>query len=276
MQKILIIGAKGMLGGMLAQVFADLNPTLWDRAEIDITNKNDVREKIRELQPNVVINAAAYTDVDGAETNMEAAFTVNETGARNLAAVCKETDATLVHYSTDYVFPGTKEDGYAETDAPGPAVNVYGESKLAGERALVEIKPNFYLLRTAWLYGPGGKNFVHTMIGLGKQQSQLTVIADQYGSPTYAKDVASATRELIEKEYSFGIYHAVNEGRASWFDFANKIFQTLHMKVDVKPATSDEYPRPAARPTYSVLLNKSGPHMRAWEKALEEYLLTIQ
>lgn len=271
---ILIIGAKGMLGSMLGNVFADMSPTLWDREDIDITDSTTAHEAIRSVSPTVIINAAAYTDVDGAEENREAAFAVNETGVRNLAVIAKELDATLVHYSTDYVFPGDNAQGYTENDAPGPAVNVYGESKLAGERALVEIKPTFYLQRIAWLYGPGGKNFVDTMRALGADRKHLTVVNDQFGCPTFTKDVAMATRQLIVEEFEPGIYHTANEGVASWFDFANKIFQITHTKVDVKPVSSEEFPRPAVRPTYSVLVNTKGVTMRPWEKALEDYLLT--
>lgn len=271
---ILIVGAKGMLGSMLCRVFADESPVCLDRDDIDITNLKDVQQKIRDLLPEIIINAAAYTDVDGAENHQKLAFAVNEMGVRNLAQVAKEVDAILVHYSTDYVFPGDRESGYVESDSPGPAVNVYGESKLAGERALVEIKPNFYLQRIAWLYGPNGKNFVTTMRELAKTHDHLTIVNDQHGSPTYTWDVANATKILLAEKFPFGIYHTVNEGIASWYDFANKIFQITYTTVDVKPATSNEYSRPARRPQWSVLLNTQGPVMRPWQKALEAYLLT--
>lgn len=272
--QILIVGARGMLGNMLLRVFSDLNPIGWDVDDLDVTDAEQTREKIRQLRPEVIINASAYTDVDGAEENRAAAFAVNEIGIRNLAAVAKEIDATIVHYSTDYVFPGDKKDGYTENDPPGPAVNVYGESKLAGERALVEQRPKFYLQRIAWLYGPDGKNFVHTMIELAQTHEFLTVVNDQFGNPTYTKDVALASRTLITEQYPFGIYHTANEGIASWYDFASKIFQLTHGKIDIKPASSKEFLRPAKRPTYSVLLNTKGPAMRPWQKALEDYLLT--
>ncbi|MEX0650138.1 MAG: dTDP-4-dehydrorhamnose reductase [Candidatus Andersenbacteria bacterium] len=270
--KLLIIGAKGMLGSTLSEVFGDLRPECWDREEIDITNFEQTREAIAALQPDVIINAAAFTDVDAAETNRQAALAVNETGVRNLALAAKQVDATLIHYSTDYVFPGTQAKGYAEIDAPGPAVNVYGESKLAGERALNEVKPNYYLLRTAWLYGPNGKNFVETMLALANKHDHLNVVEDQWGSPTFTKDVARFTRTLLEEQYPFGIYHAVNSGTASWFQFAQKIFEHTDYGVVVKPTTSAEFPRPATRPTYSVLKNIQGPAMRPWQDALGEYM----
>lgn len=262
-----------MLGSMLAEVFADLNPTLWDREDLDITDKEEVWQKIMELQPEVIINAAAYTDVDGAEENREAAFAVNETAVMNVASVASQIGATMVHYSTDYVFPGASEEGYSENDSPGPPVNLYGQSKLAGERALKEAGVTFYLLRTAWLYGPNGKNFVDTMLELGNTKEVLNVVEDQVGSPTFTKDVAMATRAVLEDEqFEPGIYHAVNEGRASWFEFAKEIFRIVHGKVNVKPVLSEEFVRPAKRPAFSVLQNTKGLPMRPWQKALDDYL----
>lgn len=272
--KIIIVGAKGMLGTMLGTVLEDHKPLLWDKEDIDITNIDQVREKLQEEQPDVVINAAAYTDVDGSETNREIAFLVNETGVRNLATVAAEVEAKLVHYSTDYVFPGTSKDGYKENDPPGPAVNVYGESKLAGERALVEIKPAYYLVRTAWLYGPHGKNFVETMLTLSETKKELQVVNDQHGCPTFTKDVAQFTRQLIDENYGSGIYHAVNGGMTTWYEFAKTIFEYAGTSVDVQPTTSDTFVRPAKRPNYSILLNTQGPTMRSWQDALREYIDT--
>ncbi len=270
--RTLIVGARGMLGSMLVKVLEDWQPIGWDKEELDITDADQVREVLKELQPKVVINAAAYTDVDGAETNRDLAFSVNEGGVKNLAEVAKEIDALLVHYSTDYVFPGDKAGGYTESDSPGPAINVYGESKLAGERALIGIKPKFILQRSAWLYGPNGKNFVQTMLDLAKKTPSLSVVSDQHGSPTYTKDVAIATKTLIEENYPSGIYHTVNSGQATWFDFAQKIFEYSDQTADVKPTTSAEFPRPAKRPAYSVLVNTKGPLMRSWQSALDDYM----
>lgn len=270
---IVIIGAKGTLGSMLASVFADIKPTLLDKEEIDITNAQNVRDVLMPLQPEVIINAAAYTDVDGAESNSEDAFLVNETGVKNLADVANIMSATLVHFSTDYVFPGNQLEGYSEADSPGPAVNVYGQSKLAGERALVESGCNFYLVRTAWLYGPHGKNFVDTMIALAKTNKNLSVVNDQFGSPTLTKDLAQFVRGLLEENLPFGIYHGVNAGSASWFEFAEMIFTLVPgMQVDVKPVSASEFPRPAKRPQYSILKHTKGPEFRDWKDALKEYL----
>ncbi len=268
-----IVGAKGMLGSMFAQVFADKRPLLVDRDEIDITNEESVRNVLRDAKATVVINAAAYTNVDAAENHKEEAFLVNETGVKNLATVCRELSATLVHFSTDYVFPGTKESGYTESDSPGPAINIYGQSKLAGERALKESGCNFYLVRTAWLYGPNGKNFVDTMLQLAQKQDHIQVVSDQRGCPTYTKDLALHVTDLIEKPYPFGIYHGVNTGNASWFELAQKIFEyTPNIAVVIKPVSSSEFPRPAKRPAFSILQNTKGPTMRTWQDALAEYV----
>lgn len=272
--RILLLGARGMLGSMLQKVLGDWEVTAWDREELDVTNEGRVRQKIIELRPEIIINSVAYTNVDGAEdeANREACFAVNEKAVKYLAAVAKELDVPLVHYSTDYVFPGDKKTGYAEEDAPGPAINIYGQAKLAGERALKESGAKFYLIRAAWLYGPNGKNFVNTMLKLGQERNNLPVVSDQHGSPTYTKDVALVTKELIEKQYSFGIYHAVNFGETTWHGFAQKIFQLAKMDVKVMPITSDQFPRPAKRPKYSLLRNTRGPALRHWQDALAEYL----
>ena len=270
---IVIIGAKGMLGSMLATVFSDMQPTLLDKEEIDITNAQSVRDVLMPLQPDVIINAAAYTNVDGAEEHKEDAFLVNETGVKNLGDIANMLGATLVHFSTDYVFPGTQTEGYSEADSPGPAVNVYGQSKLAGERALKESGCNFYLIRTAWLYGPNGKNFVDTMVELGKTKKHLSVVNDQFGSPTFTKDLSQFVRSLLEESEPLGIYHGVNTGSASWFEFAEMIFTIIPgMQVDVKPVSSAEFSRPAKRPQYSILKHTKGPEFRDWKEALREYL----
>src|SRR3989344_1629642 len=268
-----IVGAKGMLGSMLSVVFADKHPILLDKDEIDITNETSVRKALRDAGATHVINAAAYTNVDGAEEHSDTAFAVNEIGVKNLGMVCRELSATLIHFSTDYVFPGTNEDGSTEADSPGPAINVYGQSKLAGERALKESGCNFYLVRTAWLYGPNGKNFVDTMLQLAQKQDHLQVVSDQRGCPTYTKDLAEYVRTLLEGAYPFGIYHGVNTGNASWFEFAQKIFEyTSSIAIVVKPISSAQFPRPAKRPAFSILQNTKGPSMRSWQDALAEYV----
>ncbi|MAF80664.1 dTDP-4-dehydrorhamnose reductase [bacterium] len=266
----LIIGAKGMLGTALQEVFSAA--TAWDLDDIDITQAEATAEKIAELKPDVVINAAAYTDVDGAQEEQQQAFLVNEVGVRNVALAAKAIDATVVQYSTDYIFPGDKEAGYREDDRTGPAVNVYGESKLAGEHELDKSEVEYYILRTAWLYGPNGKNFVETMLRLADERDELNIIDDQHGSPTYTRDLAAATKEVIEGDYTPGTYHLVNDGQTTWYGFASKIFELAGKKMKVKPITTAEYPLPARRPQWSILQNTKGPKLRAWEEALADYI----
>ncbi len=260
-----------MLGQALAQEFGDEIVAAWDKKELDITNKQEVADKIGQLKPEVIINAAAYTAVDDSEKNREVAFTVNAEAVGNIAAAAAVVDATVVHYSTDYVFAGDNPSGYREDDQPGPPVNVYGESKLAGEQALQQSGTRFYLIRTAWLYGSGGKNFVDTMLRLGQEKPALRVIYDQYGSPTYTRDLAAATHVLLQN-YDPGIYHCTNSGTTTWHEFAMEIFKAARMPVTVQPIPSIEYPVPAKRPAYSVLLNTKGPPLRDWREALKEYI----
>jgi dTDP-4-dehydrorhamnose reductase len=270
--KTLLLGAKGMLGQALTRTWQDQDLVAWDVDDLDITDQNKVLEKVIEIKPDLIINAAAYTDVDGAESNRVLAFKVNADGIRNIAEAAQAVGAGIVHYSTDYVFPGDKAKGYSEEEAPGPAVNIYGETKLAGERALIEVSSKFWLIRTAWLYGMGGKNFVDTMLKLSQEKNELKVVDDQHGTPTFVNDLAKFTWILINEKYASGIYHGVNQGVTTWFDLAEKIFDLTDRKVTVEPIKSSEFPRPAKRPEFSVLLNNRGPNMRTWEEALAEYL----
>lgn len=284
--KILLLGAKGMLGQALAREFAGEELTAWDKEELDITDRSLLREKITVLKPEVVINAAAYTAVDAAEENRDVAFAVNAEAVRHIAAAAKEIDATVVHYSTDYVFPSFAKAsegevrlwdsngkflGFPEDYPPGPAVNAYGESKLAGEEALQKSGARFYLLRTAWLYGAGGKNFVDTMLRLAAERPELRVVNDQYGSPTYTRDVAHATRQVLAG-FEPGIYHATNSGTATWYELAKAACALAGKTVAITPITSAEYPLPARRPQYSILKNTKGPALRDWQEALKEYI----
>lgn len=272
MKKILIVGGQGMLGQALCAAFSDYDVTAWDRAELDITSEVATREKISALRPEVIINAAAYTNVDGAETDRAAAFLVNADGVKNVAAAAKKIRAKVVHYSTDYVFPGDSEAGYSEDASTGPPVNVYGESKLAGEQALQNSGCDYYLIRTAWLYGSGGKNFVDTMLKLGSEKKEVRVVNDQHGSPTHTQDLARYTKELLEKNFPSGVYHGTNVGVTTWFEFAREIFAAASLAMTVTPVSSAEFSRPAKRPPWSVLLNTKGPAMRPWQEALRDYI----
>lgn len=272
--KILIIGSKGMLGHELVEVFKTSHElTLWDRNEIDIADKDDVNEKITELNPDIVINAAAYTAVDDAETNNEIAYKVNGYAVGYLSGVCKEINALLVHFSTDYVFDGQNKDGYAEDHHAAGALNEYGKSKLLGEKMISDVSPRYYLIRTAWLFGKSGKNFIETMLRLAAEGKDLKVVNDQIGSPTYAKDLAKKVRELIESKRPYGIYHITNSGVCSWYDFAKEIFDIAGLKPVINPVKSEEFRTPAKRPNFSVLLNTKLPKMRPWQEALRDYLI---
>ncbi len=262
-----------MLGDELVKVFKENNElTLWDRSKIDIADQKNVENKISGLKPEAVINAAAYTAVDLAEgEGKEIAHLVNGEAVGFLAEACKKNNSVLIHYSTDYVFGGENENGYKEDEERDP-LNEYGRSKARGEKLLQEINPKFYLIRLSWLFGANGKNFVETMLRLAGEREELRVVNDQRGKPTYAKDLAERTRELLESKKPFGIYHLTNEGVCSWYEFAVKIFELAGMEIKVTPVASSEFPTPAKRPAYSALINTKLPLSRNWQEALESYL----
>ena len=225
---------------------------------------------MKEIRPNFVINAAAYTDVDGCESNADLAYAINGDAVKILAKACNLTDSVLVHISTDYVFDGRK-DGYGEEDTPNP-INIYGKSKHLGERYLTETAKKYYLIRTAWLYGKHGKNFVDTILKLAKSRKELEVVNDQRGSPTYTKDLSAAIRHLIDATPAYGIYHLTNDGMCTWFEFACKIIGLKGLPTNMKAISSDTLKRAARRPACSVLLNTKLPKLRRWESALSDYL----
>jgi dTDP-4-dehydrorhamnose reductase len=266
--KVVILGAKGMLGRDLGKVFYDLNPYLLDKDELDITSKEGVHKLFSNLAPDVVINAAAYTDVDGCETSRSEAMKVNGDSPGYLAAATKNAGAIFVHYSTDYVFDGKKAEGYKEDDEPSSPLNFYGETKLAGERAVRKAGGDYYIIRTSWLYGINGKNFVETMLRIAGEKGKFRVVNDQHGKPTYTVDLAKATRKLMESKSDFGIYHITNEPATTWYQFAREILK----KNKITPCASSEFPRPAKRPQYSILLNTKLAPLRPWQEALGEYL----
>jgi len=270
---ILIVGANGMLGQELMALFAG-NARGVDVGEIDITSLESVQRVLRTLRPRVVINAAAYTDVDGCETKRDLAMAVNGTGVGHLAEVTLELGAKLVQISTDYVFDGGKGSPYLEDDPVAP-LSVYGESKLLGEEN-VRKNPEHLLVRTQWLYGHAGKNFVETMLRLGAEKDELAVVDDQVGSPTWARDLSLAIKALLDKGCT-GTYHAANSGFVSWNGFAKEIFNQAGLSVTVKPMTTGELNRPANRPLYSTLdcgklLRDTGFQLQSWQEALERYL----
>ena len=276
--KILITGYKGMLGHDLVEKIEEENQhelILTDLEQLDITNLNKVRELFVKEKPETIINVAAYTDVDGCETNRELAYNVNAIGPKNLAIASNEIGAKLLHISTDYVFPGNNKKPYTEEDKTGPQ-SYYGETKLKAEEFIGEEMDSYFIVRTAWLYGINGNNFVKTMLNLAKNNPEITVVNDQRGSPTFTVDLSEAIVELVKTD-KYGIYHVTNDGECSWYDFAKNIFDLANVSVEVKPLTTEEYPTPAKRPEYSVLShekwNNSGfKPLRNYKDALEEYL----
>lgn len=273
-KKILIIGAKGMLGTDLVKIFeADNNYQVIkaDVSNIDITKKDQVDNFITLIKPNYVINAAAYTDVDKCEEEKEICNQVNGYALEYVAKACKNNKSVLVHISTDYVFDGNKSEGYKEDDVIDP-VNQYGKSKAIGEQMVIKNLDNYYIIRISWLFGKSGKNFVETMLGLVRDRSELKVVNDQHGKPTYTVDLAKGIKNLIESKADYGSYHLPNEGETTWYDFAKEIFNIADINMKVVPCTSAEFPRPAVRPKYSSLINTKLPKMRSWQEALKEYL----
>lgn len=278
--KILITGSNGMLGHDLQEVLkANHELVLTTSKTLDITDRDKTIEVISKNNPDIVINSAAYTDVDGCETNQELAYAVNGEGVRNLALACRQVNCPLVHVSTDYVFDGTARDPISEDGEIGP-ISVYGKSKLKGEEAIQEILEKFFIVRTAWLYGINGKNFPKTMLELAENHSQITVVYDEVGTPTYTPDLAYGISKLIETDF-YGIYHLTNSGSCSWCEFAKYIFDIAGRDVEVIPVTASEFSRPAPRPSYSVLKNekwteKGFEPLRDYKEAIKEYVELIK
>lgn len=266
-----------MLGRALRQVFAGRNEMIWfTRNDFDITDLDRTLIKIRAGRPDFLIHAAAYTDVDGNELNPEKAYLVNGVGTRNVAIACEQTGCPILYVSTDYVFDGNKKSPYNEWDAPNP-INSYGLSKLIGERFVTSLTNRFFVVRTSWLYGGNGKNFVDTIVKLLSKKKGLKVVDDQVGSPTYAYDLALKLRELTGKGY--GVYHLTNSSKCSWYEFAAEIARLKGIKAKISPITSAEFNRPAQRPAFSVLKNnmlklEGVKKLRPWKKALKDYLKT--
>lgn len=281
MKRILLIGADGMLGGELKERLEknyDIYGTTIET--LDICNEKAVLAKAAEVNPDFIINCAAFTNVDGCETNFELANKVNGIALENISKAANLVDATLVHISTDYVFPGNLEVSktYTEDMITGP-VTAYGKTKLLGEQNAAKAN-KYYILRTAWLYGLGGKNFVKTMLRLGKENEEVSVVADQYGSPTSTTTLCDIIEKMLEKQPEYGIYHSTNEGFTTWAGFTQKIFEFAGYSTKVNPITSEEYkakfPQSSDRPKNSQLskekLNNIGIYPENFEDALKKYL----
>ena len=290
--KILITGANGQLGTELQRVLRDMRAEIGPlpvdyrdaevvalgSGELDITDENAVASELAKGY-DIVINAAAYTNVDGCESNTEDADAVNHLGPAHLARACEEHGAKLVQVSTDYVFPGNEEGERVETDPVGP-ISAYGRTKLAGEEVVKELCSHYFIVRTAWLYGYKGKNFAKTMIRLASKFGKISVVADQFGNPTTANDLAYEILKLaLTQEY--GVYHCTNNGTCSWFDFACAVVDLAGIPCEKEPLTSAEYkqrfPQSADRPHFSSLKNAHlettiGDEMRPWEEAVKTYM----
>lgn len=270
--RILLTGASGQLGRQICAQKGSHEVTPFSRKELDITRLVDVRAAVKEHRPDVVLNAAAFNDVDRAEANPDPAFLGNAVGPRNLSLTAAEAGAAILHVSTDYVFDGQKEEPYHEYDRPAPLSN-YGHSKLAGEIAVRELNPRHYVVRTAWVYEPRGNNFPKTLYFLAHKHKEVRVVSDVKGSPTSAAHLARAILTLVETG-AFGTYHLAGSGEgASWFDLATRFFQELRMDTGVVPVPATEYPRPAPRPRYSVLRTIQEPRivLPPWQDGIAEF-----
>ena len=266
---ILVTGANGMLGQDLCPILRSkgYNVIETDVQTLDITNSDQVKEVLIKEKPNVVIHCAAYTNVDKAEEDINTARLINKTGTENIAKACKKIDAAMVYISTDYVFDGAGKEPYKPYDKTNP-LNNYGLTKLEGEEAVKNNLEKYYICRTSWLYGIHGKNFVETMLSLA-DKPELKVVDDQVGCPTWTVELSNGILKLLSGA-EFGIYHVCGSGQTSWYNFAKKIFELKGLNVNLKPCRSEEFPRPAKRPHYSVMENNS--ICRNWEEALEDYM----
>ena len=272
--KILVSGAAGQLGALLPEALAGHRVEAIPRDRLDIAELERVRDVIRSTRPQMVINAAAYNKVDDAEKDQEGAFRGNALGPRNLAVATGEVGIPLLHVSTDYVFDGTAGRAYHEYDAPCP-LSVYGRSKLAGERAVRELNPRHFVVRTAWLYAPGRPNFPSTMIGLGRR-GPVRVVDDQVGSPTYAPHLARAVARLVTTG-AFGTWHLAGAGRTSWHGLTSRLFERLGLASEVKAVPTSDFPRPAPRPACSALVSIQDPPIALppWEDGLDEFCRAV-
>jgi len=293
--RILIVGNAGQLGRELEGIFAGFGPMVAvDRESVDLADADQTRALVRRAEPDIILNAAAYTAVDRAESEPELAHAINAQAPRVLAEEARERDALFVHYSTDYVFDGSKPSPWVETDSPNP-LNVYGASKLAGEQAVEEVGGKFLIFRTSWVYGPHGNNFLLTMLRLGRERDRLSIVDDQVGAPTTSIELARATHAIVNgihrgefgapSEWT-GLYHTTSAGSVSWFGFAQAIFaraaELLGARVpQLSPIPTSAYPTPAARPRNSVLANgklaeRFGIQLPPWQTALEETLQVLK
>jgi dTDP-4-dehydrorhamnose reductase len=272
--KIIVTGAAGMLGSdvVRAAEFVNHEVVALARSDLDVSDRQAVIRRVLQERPGAVVNCAAYTDVDGAEDDLDGAMDVNAEAAANVATAAAEIGARVLYPSTDYVFDGYKDGPYVESDEPRPQ-SVYAQSKLAGEHETTEANPRHYVVRSAWLFGTSGRNFVETMLSLARDHGEVLVVRDQVGCPTYTAHLADALVRLLDTE-AYGIHHLASQGECSWYEFALEIFAQAEMEVRVMSCTTDEFGRPAPRPAYSVLGTERAEalYLPHWKEGLASYL----
>ncbi len=281
---VLVTGANGQLGQSIQSIadkYSEIEFEFCDSEKLDITDYDNVNAVFNEFIPKYCINAAAYTAVDKAESEPNRAYSINVLGSQNLAKICKMNGTILLHVSTDFVFDGTKKTPYTELDEPNPT-GVYGQTKLDGEEAIKELWEKHFIIRTSWVYSQFGNNFMKTMLRLGAEREELSIVNDQIGTPTNAVDLAEVLIKMVESCHAelvsasnYGIYNFSNEGQCSWYDFAKKIFEINNITIDLHPIPTKDYPTPAKRPAYSVLdKNKIkttfGIEIDSWENSLKK------
>jgi len=293
--RVLIVGAAGQVGRELQRSFAGAGELLlWDRGEVDLALEEQVRDMVRSTEPDLILNAAAYTAVDRAESEPEMAFAINAQEPRVLAEEAARRNILLVHYSTDYIFDGSKDGPWIETDQPNP-LNVYGKTKLAGEMAIQNVGGKYLIFRTSWVYGPHGNNFLLTILRLASERNELNIVNDQIGGPTTSIELADATRSIVDGvdsgafgsvENWAGVYHMTCAGATSWFGFASAILEQSAgfrngRHVRIKGIPTEDYPTPAKRPRNSVLSNdklhnRFALRLSTWESALQQTIKQLQ
>ncbi len=278
-KKVLVFGSSGMLGSyfsnLLEKKYKEKGYEVIrnDKADggVDITDQGQVNEAIHESNANYVVNCAAYTDVNGAEENPEIAFKVNADAPKYMALVCKELNIPFIHISTDYVFGGNKEDGYTEDYRKFNPLNKYGESKLQGEKNVLEVGGNNYIFRTSWLFGPGATNFIDKISKYAKELPELKVVTDEIGCPTFVRDLSEGILLALEGEIDLGIYHVCSRDSLSRYEFAENILKLQGIETPIKEAKLDDFPRKAQVPHTSILLNTKLDEARTSNEMLEEY-----
>lgn len=278
MNNILVTGSTGQLGSdvvkeLLKRGYSTLSP---NRSELNLCSEDNIRNYILNSNCEAIVHCAAYTQVDKAEDEKDLCIKINATATKHIAKCAKILDIPMIYISTDYVFDGTKDGKYTENDETNP-INIYGESKLAGEKYVQEILDKYYIVRTSWVFNINGKNFIETMLRLSKANNQLSIVNDQIGSPTYTKDLSRLLVDMLETS-KYGLYHATNEGYCSWYEFANTIFKLANINIDIKAINSNEYASRAKRPMNSKLskdklIEYGFKPLPNWEDALKDYLI---